>query len=314
MSKIFLHLITLGALVLPLHSTGQTLSDEEIAAIVLFDSTVVVTAEKGGLNTKDFIRLVRNDSTFFKAFRNLRVASFTAENQIRFFDKKTKAELAGYASKTVQTFDGRCRTMEVLEEQVQGKFFKKNRDYRYYTAKMYDRVFFTHGKVCETAESLIQKEENLKGLEKQYNELKRLIFQPGEKVNVPLIGHKTAIFDNKLSPYYNYFITSKPFENGVDCYVFTVTVKPEYLENKEGKTVIKFLETFFEKSNLQVIGRKYDLTYQGIVDFDVHMEVELTKIGPDYFPKVVKYNGIWNIPTKKAENARFEARFFNISR
>ena len=289
---------------------GQELSDEEIAAFVIIDSTIVVTAERSGFDTGDFIRLVRNDSSFFEAFHNLRSVSFEADNQMQFYTRSDEPS-ASYRSKTIQTSDGNCRTMEVGEQHTTGKFFKRSGKYRFYTARMYDRVFFTHGEVCG-GEAMLEEELEAKGIQKYYNELKRLIFQPGERVQVPLIGGKAAIFDNRLAKYYDYFITSKPFTNGVDCYVFAVAVKPEFRERKTGKTVIKYLETFFEKGNLQIVGRKYHLAYAGIFDFDVTMDVELMKIGEKYFPKVVSYDGFWNIPTRKMEKARFTARFKNI--
>ncbi len=291
--------------------SSQELSDEEIAAYILIDSTIVVTAERSGFDTEDFIRLVRKDSSFYRAFHNLRLVNYKAENDMRFFDKKNKVA-ATYFSRTSQQSDGDCRTMDVLEEKTTGNFYKRKKKYRYYTAKMYDRVFYTHGKICGEEEMLEEKESNLKGLQKYYNELKRLIFQPGERVKVPLIGSKTAIFDTKLAPYYDYFITSKPFTNGADCYVFSAVVKPDFLEKKAGKTVIKYLETFFEKSNLQVVGRKYHLVYSGVFDFDVTMDVELMKRGGRYYPRVVQYNGFWNIPTRKIEIANFTARISEV--
>ena len=302
--------ILLLILLSPWMSCGQELSDEEIAAFVIIDSTVVVTADRAGFDTEDFIRLVRNDSSFFEAFQNLRLVSFEADNQMQFFSRKDEP-LASYHSRTIQTSDGNCRTMEIFDEKTTGKFFKRKGKYRYYTARMYDRVFFTHGEVCG-GEEMLDDQLASKGLQRYYNELKRLIFQPGDRVKVPLIGGKAAIFDGRLSRYYDYFITSKTFTNGVDCYVFAVAVKPEYRERKEGKTVIKYLETFFEKTNLQVLGRKYHLAYAGIFDFDVTMDVELMKIGEKYFPRVVSYDGFWNIPTRKMEKARFTARFTKI--
>ena len=39
---------------------------------------------------EDFIQLVREDTSFFLAFRNLRRANYTAVNEINFYGKKLK--------------------------------------------------------------------------------------------------------------------------------------------------------------------------------------------------------------------------------
>ena len=53
-----------------------------------------------------------------------------------------------------------------------------------------------------------------------------------------------------MATYYDFSISSKKYKDGTDCYVFGVKIKPEYTVKKKGKTVIKTLETYFEKSNL----------------------------------------------------------------
>jgi hypothetical protein len=57
----------------------------------------VVVRNKMDVNA--FIQRVKNDTTFYKAFRNLRVLSFTSMNDIRMKDKKDKV-IASMQSKT----------------------------------------------------------------------------------------------------------------------------------------------------------------------------------------------------------------------
>ncbi len=280
----------------------------DFGGIILLDS-VVVSASRNTLDIQDFIDMVRNDQSFYKAFNNIRHLSYLADNQIEMFSKKHKTK-AKYIIQTKQYFDGKCRNMKFINESVKGNFFKKNRKHRYYTAKMYDRIFFTHGKVCNS-EKIPDFNQNLKGMEKHIQELKKLIFSPGEKANIPLIGKKTAIFSKEMSKYYDYSITSKKYKDAHDCYVFGVSVKPEFQKNKKGKTVIKTLETYFEKSTFQVIARNYSLAYSGsLFDFDVNMEIELKKIDDYYVPDFIRYDGWWDIPTKKPEISVFTARFY----
>jgi hypothetical protein len=278
-----------------------------IAAIVFLDS-FVVTAKRQGFNVEEFIDLVQEDESFYKAFKNLRQISYTAENSMQFYDKKNRNK-AEYASQTRQFYQEPCRTMDVISSQNSGNFYKKNGKYRYYTAKMFDQVFYTHGEICESNTSLSSPTPP-KGIQKHVSELKKLIFQPGEEVDVPIIGKKTALFTEDMVKYYDYSITSTKYKNQFPAYVFAAKVKPMYSDKKEGKTVIKYLETYFEKETFQVLGRKYQLLYKGaLFDFDVNMEIELKKLGNVYLPEYIKYEGEWNIPTKKIEKGWFEIKF-----
>ena len=174
---------------------------------------------------------------------------------------------------------------------------------------MYDRVFFTNGRVCEDPDATTW-QEGKSGIEKHISELKKLIFSPGEKADVPLIGKKTAIFESDMREYYDYSITSKKYSTGTDCYVFTAKVKDEFENKKEGKTIIKYLETYFEKETFQVLARNYQLAAStAFYDFDVTMWVKLTKVEEKYYPETVEYNGQWDIPFNKPEVARFTAKF-----
>src|SRR5438270_4913247 len=43
---------------------------------------------RNNLNVAAFIERIKNDTTFYKAFRNLKVIGYTSLNDIRMFDKK----------------------------------------------------------------------------------------------------------------------------------------------------------------------------------------------------------------------------------
>ncbi|NJK83379.1 MAG: hypothetical protein HC912_05745 [Saprospiraceae bacterium] len=276
---------------------------ERIANVIRLDS-FTVTATRSGFSVMDFIDLVRKDESFYQAFRNLRFLSYDADNDIQLFDKKAKC-VAHYQAKTRQYAVHRCRTMDILSEKVEGNYFKQKRNLRYYTAQLYDRLFFTHGQECEE-----ETVEVPKGMNKHIEQLKRLMFEPGEKVEVPFIGGKTAIFDEQMMAYYDFAIASKTYQRDTDCYVFIAKVKPEV---KAGKTIIKYLETYFEKSTFQVVARQYQLQYAGAAfDFDVSIEVKLGKIGHQYIPEQLYYDGYWHVATQKPETAKFTAQFYNF--
>ncbi|MFT4758422.1 MAG: hypothetical protein ACI9XO_002696 [Paraglaciecola sp.] len=311
MSKICFKLIILTFIFLKLTTSTFAQKDTSeyipISAFIDLDS-FVVTATRKGFDVDDFIELVRKDDSFFRAFHNLRFVDATFNNNIQLFDKKGRSK-ASYQSNSKQTSDGRCREMQSFEETITGNYFKRKKKYRYYTAMLYDRVFFTDGRICADPDAT-EWEEGKSGIEKHISELKKLIFSPGEKADVPFIGNKTAIFEPKMRKYYNYSIASKPYLNGADCYVFTAKVKDGFQDKKEDKTIIKYLETYFEKETFQVLARNYQLAASTtFYDFDVTMRVKLIKVGNQYFPEMVEYDGQWDIPFKKPEIATFKAKF-----
>src|SRR4051794_1133200 len=129
---------------------GQDTSKTKKDTIVIYNNQPVTLGEvvvRNNLNIAAFIDYVKNDTTFYKAFRNLRVLSFSAYNDISFNDKKGNTE-ASLQSTTRQTYSNGCRTMETLEEKTTGDFYDKKRNYNYTTAEMYAGLFFTRGRVC----------------------------------------------------------------------------------------------------------------------------------------------------------------------
>jgi len=278
----------------------------DISAIVFLDS-FVVTASKKGFDTEDFIDIVQKDESFFRAFHNLRFIDHVADNQVEVFNKKGEIKAANY-HQTKQMMEGKCRTMEYISEEIKGKYFKNKakRKHRYYTTRLHDQVFLTHGKICGEPENPQISSENLSGIQKHINELKKLIFQPGKEVEVPFIGGKTAIFKEKMLKYYDFYILSKPFKDQQDCYVFRAVAKQKY---NSSKTIIKYLETYFDKTTFQVLARNYHLKYDSLFDFNVKMKVELTKKGDKYYPAYIDYSGNWKIPAKKRELVDFSIDF-----
>ena len=98
------------------------------------------------LNVPAFINRIKNDTSFYKAFRNLHILGFTAINDIRMNDADGKIK-AGLHSTTKQLRSNNCRSMQTLEEQVTGDIYDENKEFNYYTAKMYASLFFTKDSV-----------------------------------------------------------------------------------------------------------------------------------------------------------------------
>lgn len=274
--------------------------------------SLVVTATRKGFDVNDFIKMVQEDESFYRAFRNIRTMSYTSDNDLKMFSKKGKVK-ASLKNTILQTSDGRCRTMETINPIITGKYYKRKKKIKYYTAKMHDRLFFTYGKVCESEriedQAGFEDSKKLTGMSKHINELKKLIFYPGQKADVPFIGKKTAIFEKKMAKYYDFSISSKAYQSGIDCYVFLAKVKEG---TKKDKTVIKYMETFFDKKTFQVIARNYHLAHSGAMfDFDVKMDISLKTVGEKYVPEKIIYDGQWDIPFNKPEISKFKISFYD---
>ncbi len=99
------------------------------------------------LDVASFIERVKNDTTFYKAFRNLRIIGYTAINDIRMLDKNGKIK-ASLHSTTQQIRKDNCRTMKVLDQKTTGDIFDRQGNFNYYTAQMYAGLFFTKDSVC----------------------------------------------------------------------------------------------------------------------------------------------------------------------
>jgi hypothetical protein len=278
-----------------------------IAAQVQLDSVVIV-ASKSGFDVGDFIRMVQEDESMYEAFHNLRSTSYHFQTTMTFVDKHDE-EKATYVSSNSQYYDGSCRTMQTHSENWSGDFFKgKKQKHRYYTYALYDRLFLTHGRVCDGIDQGSSASKERSSMENHVDELKTLIFRPGKKADIPLIGKKTELFSDEMIGLYDFKIDATQCQN-VPCYTFTAIVKEDYID-KENKTVFKSLTTTFSKTDFQVMRRSYHLTQRTAVYlFDVSMDVELEKIGTQYYPSRVSYAGTWNIPTKRKESGSFTITF-----
>jgi len=258
------------------------------------------------LDVSSFIKRVKNDTTFYKAFRNLRILGYTSLNDIRMLDKKGNIE-ASLHSKTRQIRSNNCRKMEVLDQATTGDMYDKNGNFNYYTAQMYAGLFFTKDSVCGE-NNIVKGHEfstgGLSGIEKHKEQLKMLFFNPGKKINgLPFISNKTEIFDKSMADKYDMGIDFKDYHS-IPCYVFTVKVK----DNKKDDVVINEMTTWFDEKTFEIVARNYSISYDaGVYDFKVDMKVQMTKVGGLLVPSVLNYNGNWKVLFKKRERGVFTA-------
>ena len=125
----------LGFLLLLYSTSAFSQSDSAVMENLGRETTLSEVVVRKGLDVTSFLLRVRNDTTFYKAFRNLRVLNFTSLNDIKILDKKGSIK-ASLSSKTRQTRRNGCRTMKVLEEKSTGDMYEDGQ-LNYYTAELY---------------------------------------------------------------------------------------------------------------------------------------------------------------------------------
>jgi hypothetical protein len=290
-------------------------SQEDTSVITL--SRVTTLSEvviRSDLNVIDFLHRIKNDTSFYKAFRNLRILGFTSFNDIKMMDKKGRIN-ASLLSKTKQNRQDGCRTMEVLEEKATGDMYK-NGSLNYYTAELYAGLFFTKGKICGDNNIVKGVERNVRnksGIEKHKEQLKMMFFNPGKRIpGIPFIGDKIDIFDPEVSKLYDFSIDMEEM-NGQDCFVFRIHPRPDLTSSEKDQIVFDDITTWFNSKTMEIVARNYDLSYDTpAYDFKVHMEVQMTRFGNYLVPQVLRYNGNWDVAFKKRERGIFTATLFDF--
>lgn len=290
----------------------DSLNNERLAKMISLSEVVIRT----DININRFIDQVKKDTTFYKAFRNLHLLSFTSWNDIRIKDRKGNVK-ASLQSRTKQMRANGCRTMQVLDENSSGNFYNDDGSYNYFTAELYAGLFFTKGTVC--GETNIVKgvdfnPRSMSGMEKHKQQLKMLFFNPGKKIpGIPFIGDKIDIFDPDRAQYYDFVIDYDDYESQ-PCYVFSIKVKGDLRSGEKDKIVIDSMVTWFNAKTMEVMARNYDMSYDaGIYDFEVHMEVQMTKFGNLLVPRLLRYVGNWDVIFKKRERGLFTATLFDFA-
>lgn len=286
---------------------------------VIVNNKVITLSEiiiRNNVNVPSFIERVKNDTTFYKAFRNLRILQFTSLNDIRMLDKKDKVK-ASLFSRTRQWAQNGCRHTIVEEEQVTGDIYDRKGHYYYYTPELYASLFFATDTVCGETNVVKGMDFDVKGksgMAKRKEQLKMLFFNPGKAIpGLPFIGNKAAIFDEDMAPLYNYDLDQDIYLDEL-CYVFTITAKTKEEGGNKDKVVIDRMVTWFNVKTMEVIARQYSMSYHaGLFDFDVEMQVEMTHSGNYLVPKLLRYTGNWDIVFKKRERGIFTATLFNFN-
>jgi hypothetical protein len=232
------------------------------------------------------------------------------------YDKNQKMQ-ASLDSRTRQNRIGDCRTMDVLEEKTFGNIRDANGEYNYLTPSLYASLFFTKGTICDETNIVKGKKRTIQGsgIEKAKEQLKMLFFNPGEKIpGIPLIGNKLDLYDDNAHELYSYKLDYVDY-HGKLAYVFEIKPKEDLGFFAKDRVVVDQMTTWFNPSNLEVLGRNYALSYKaGVYDFNVQMEVEMTYTPNGLLvPKILRYKGDWDVIFKKRERGLFTATLFDFN-
>jgi hypothetical protein len=268
---------------------------------------VVIKSSKNGWDINAFIRRMKEDTTFYKAFLGLRMVPYTSDNEISFFDKEGTV-IAHLENRTEQMMQGSCRTVKISHEKISGDYYDRKRKARYYTAELFQNLFFrVRENECGQTDN-IAKNYHAKGhIEKNKEQLRQLVFNPGSKVEgIPFVGKKASVFeDNGVRQRYDFRIRYVMY-NGEECYFFQAIPKEEYKD----EVVYNQLDTWFRVSDYAIVARDYALSYKTMLyDFDVVMKVRLEKHGQRLLPSSIDYKGGWHIFLKKRERSQFNILF-----
>ena len=264
---------------------------------------------------KEILKRIKEDTSFYKAFKTLRTIGYSSYNHIEMKDKN-ETVLATLNSKTKQTRKDNCRTMEVLEEQITGNLRNAAGEYNYVTPSLYASLFFTKGVVCGETNIVAGKKRVVQGssMEKAKEQLKMLFFNPGKKIpGIPFIGNKLDLYDESAHELYDYKLDYVDY-HGQLAYVFDVQPKQDLGFFAKDRVVVDQMITWFNPKTLEVLGRNYSLSYKaGVYDFNVQMEVEMTYFNGQLVPKILRYKGNWDIIFKKREKGLFTATLFDFN-
>lgn len=279
--------------------------------IITLDTTKIEAVDvqvKKNFDKDDFIRMIRTDTSFYRAFKNLKMYPHSATHHVQVFNKNWQP-IGNMTRKSKHFSNGSKGWMVIDDEVTDGKYYTKNGSHKYFTAEMYDKVFFREDTFnVENTVGVAYEQERLRGMsakDKYYEKLKTFMFSPGTGVKgVPIIGKKLNIYDGKMMEFYDFNLEKTFFKDTIPVFKFSVVQKPS---TDEKDIVIQQIITFYDRRTMQVLARSYVIKDKNVLmDFNIKMYVELKRDYNEYLPVLIKYNGEWDVPFKKPERIKFK--------
>lgn len=274
---------------------------------IIFLDDVVISEENNGFSVEDFVEYVKQDTTFYMGFKHLRFYSHNYESELNIFDKKGKT--IGTLKKQGRHYsDGKKAWMVNDSIFDEGKIFKRNGKYKYYTPEAFDEVFFPKDTIDV---SLRISENKNKDDSQNMRDAKTVGFSIGT-VGVEQskggVSKKLAIFDIQMQQYYDYIIGETTY-NDKECYSFSIKVKEGLSAKDKKKALIRKIVSFFDKENFKVIYREYKFVYRNwFLDLDMDITVNMDYVNGKHMPTDIYYKGFWNVIFFKPERAEFRLK------
>jgi len=278
-----------------IHAQKEIVSDSTIAATVLMDE-VVVTPQNVKWTAKDFIEIMKKDTSLYEAFSQLRQMNYQGSYETKFYDKKGWAEASSIIL-TEQNCQKKCCSNKIIKDWNFGPIKDKDGNYEYLTLQLLHQLFLRETTYCQNAVKNNSDDESSNPLDY----VKQIIFQPGQAIDFPLIGHKTAIFSARHYKKYEYRLQWSK-DKDID-HKFTATLRPKHQETLP----IQYLETWFSPSDLSIKRRKlYIKEDNWLVSAQITLDIQLQSLaGSHSVPSRMSYNGVWKIPGKSEERGSF---------
>ena len=199
---------------------------------IIFLDDVVISEENNGFSVEDFIGYVKKDTTFYIGFKHLRFYSHNYSSELNIFNKKGKT--IGTLKKVGTHYSDGSKAWIVNDTIIDnGKIFKRNGNYKFYTPEAFDEVFFPSDTIDV---SLKISDDKNKDDSQNMRDAKTVGFSigtDGVEQSKGGVSKKLAIFDIKMQQYYDYII-GETIYNDRECYTFTIKVK-EGLSKKDKK-------------------------------------------------------------------------------
>jgi len=271
---------------------------------MVFLDDVVISEENNGFSVEDFVRYVKRDTTFYMGFKHLRYYSHKYESELNIFNKKGKK--VGVLKKSGNYYsDG--KKAWIVNDFIfdEGKIFKRNGDYRYYTPQAFDEVFFPKDTFSV---SLKISDDKNQDESQNMRDAKTVGFSIGTddvEQSKGGVSKKLAIFDVDMQQYYDYVIGEKIYKDR-DCYTFKIKVKEDLSVKDQKKALIRNIVSYFDKENFNVIYREYKFVFRNwFLDLDMDIVVHMDYINDKHVPTDIYYKGFWNVLFFKPERAEF---------
>ena len=286
-------------------------AQEFIPSIIILEE-VNISENSQSLTPQDFMKIVKEDTTFYKGFKHLRFYPHSYSSNLDILDKKGRVKANIYREGKHISHKGNAWILNDTLSQF-GKIYKRNGEYRYYTAEAFDIVFFPKD-TFSVSLKINKTESKGRNQDKNVRDAKTIGFTVGSSDTDQKKGSlssKLAIFDTTMQKYYDYIIGQEIY-NGVECYTFTCQLKDSLSRKDVKQTLVKKITSYFDKTNFNVLYRDYFFEYKNLfIKLDMKISVSMQYVNGIHVPVEISYHGFWDLPFFKAERVNFRLFLFN---